>query len=101
VDSENIDQEFDIYQTEAKDIDDILSEKGQALAKSLENHDTANDNNLPLKNTKTVKNKYRAPLKQLVEDSFARDDSGAFDIHHEEVQNPNPTQTAQEEDDYN
>jgi hypothetical protein len=28
VDSENIDQEFDMYQTEAKDIDDTLSEKG-------------------------------------------------------------------------
>jgi hypothetical protein len=32
VDSENIDQEFDMYQTEAKDIDDILSDKGMALA---------------------------------------------------------------------
>ena len=57
VDSENIDQEFDMCQTEAKDIDDTLSEKGEALAQALVNHDTANDNNLPLRNTKTVKNK--------------------------------------------
>jgi hypothetical protein len=32
VESEKIDQEFDMYQTEAKDIDDTLSDKGQALA---------------------------------------------------------------------
>lgn len=32
VDSDKIDQEFDMYQTEAKDIDDTLSLNGKALA---------------------------------------------------------------------
>ena len=102
VDSDKIDQEFDMYQTEAKDIDDTLSLNGKALALALENHDsTALDNNLPLRDTKTVENKSRAPIRQLVEDSLARDDSSALDIRHEEVKNPNPIQTGEEEDDYN